>query len=124
MDERVVGAHAPTATTLGRVRAALTDGNLRILALLFIAGQVIDAATTWAALRTGHYREANPFFADALSGESAGPYVAKGVLAALVLFGALAYVSRRRLRVVLAILAVISLQAPLTNALLLLLGHR
>ena len=110
---------APPPRSLGvRLRlVALADPVVRLLAAAFVVGQVLDAVTTELALRSGHFAEANPFFAGPLSSHPLLALAAKVLLGLCVLGAALRFVGASRRRMVLAMLAVISLQAPLMNAL-------
>jgi Domain of unknown function (DUF5658) len=90
---------------------------VRLLAAAFVVGQILDAVTTHLALTSGHFAEANPLFAGPLSSHPTLAFTAKLLLGAGVLAGALVFIGPRRRRVVLTVLAVISLQAPLMNAL-------
>lgn len=96
---------------------SLADPMVRILAVAFLVGQLLDAVTTHVALTSGRFAEANPFFAGALSTHPLLAFAVKLALGAAVLVAALRLVSPRRRRVVLGLLAIISLQAPLTNSL-------
>jgi hypothetical protein len=104
---------AVAASRLG----SLADPIVRILAVGFIAGQLLDAVTTHVALSSGRFAEANPLFAGPLTTHPALAFVAKLLLGMSVLTAALTVVAPSRRRVILGVLAIISLQAPLLNAL-------
>ena len=95
----------------------LADPLVRVLAVAFMVGQLLDAVTTHVALSSGNFAEANPIFAGPLTAHPALAFAAKLVLGGAVLTAALTLVGPRRRRVILAVLAIISVQAPLTNAL-------
>lgn len=111
-----------TATSL-RVGVAasrlgsLADPLVRILAVAFMTGQLLDAVTTHVALSSGRFSEANPLFAGPLTTHPALAFLVKLLLGVGVLTAALTVIGPRRRRVILAVLAIISLQAPLMNAL-------
>ena len=96
---------------------SLADPVVRILAVAFMVGQLLDAVTTHVALSSGRFAEANPFFAGPLMAHPIVAFAAKLMLGTTVLVAALRLVSPGRRRVILGVLAIISLQAPLTNAL-------
>lgn len=96
---------------------SLADPVVRIIAVAFMVGQLLDAVTTHVALSSGNFAEANPLFAGPLTAHPALAFAAKLMLGGAVLTAALTLVGPRRRRVILAVLAIISLQAPLTNAL-------
>jgi hypothetical protein len=104
---------AVAASRLG----SLADPLVRVLAVAFMVGQLLDAVTTHVALSSGRFDEANPLFAGPLTTHPALAFLAKLALGTTVLVAALTVVGPRRRRLVLAVLAVISLQAPLMNAL-------
>ena len=111
-----------TATSLRVAVAAsrlgsLADPLVRILAVAFMTGQLLDAVTTHVALSSGRFSEANPLFAGPLTTHRALAFVVKLLLGVGVLTAALTVIGPRRRRVILAVLAIISLQAPLMNAL-------
>ena len=111
-----------TATSLRVVVAAgrlgsLADPLVRILAVAFMTGQLLDAVTTHVALSSGRFAEANPLFAGPLTTHPALAFGVKLLFGLTVLLAALTLVGPRRRRVVLGLLAIISVQAPLLNAL-------
>ena len=111
-----------TATSLRVVVAAgrlgsLADPLVRLLAVAFMTGQLLDAVTTHVALSSGRFAEANPLFAGPLTTHPALAFLAKLALGTTVLLAALTVIGPRRRRPILAVLAIISLQAPLLNAL-------
>lgn len=103
--------------TIERVMRALGDRRLRLLSTAFIVGQVCDAVTTQVALASGRFAEANPFFAPALGTHPLLAIVLKLGLALTVLVAAITKVAEPRRRMVLLVLAFISLEAPTSNAL-------
>jgi Domain of unknown function (DUF5658) len=115
VQETTARAVRPRGATLRL--GALSDPLVRILTAAYVSGQLFDAVTTRVALGSGSFAEANPLFAGPLSSHPALAFAAKLLLAVAVLITALTLVSPRRRRVVLAVLALISVQAPLMNAL-------
>jgi hypothetical protein len=99
------------------VRRGLRSPWNRVLAVVFMVGQVCDVLTTHAALASGRFQEANPFFAPALESNQALALLVKLSLAGLVLLAALTKLTGTRRVAVLAVLAFISVEAPATNAL-------
>lgn len=99
---------------------ALSEPSARVSAVAFACGQLLDAATTRSALATQNFREANPLFAGVAEVHPNGLLLLKVLLAGLVLTVAAVAVPRHRLGAVLAVLAGISLEAPLMNGLRLL----
>lgn len=95
----------------------LADPMVRILAVAFMVGQLLDALTTRLALSSGRFAEANPLFAGPLNANPGIAFAVKLLLGLAVLTAALTVVGPRRRRPILAVLAAISLQAPLLNAL-------
>jgi hypothetical protein len=104
---------AVAASRLG----SLADPVVRILAVTFMTGQLLDAVTTHVALSSGRFSEANPIFAGPLTTHPALAFLVKLLLGMSVLTAALTVIGPRRRRVILGVLAIISLQAPLMNAL-------
>jgi len=104
---------AVAASRLG----SLADPVVRILAVTFMTGQLLDAVTTHVALSSGRFSEANPIFAGPLTTHPALAFLVKLLLGVSVLTAALTVIGPRRRRVILGVLAIISLQAPLMNAL-------
>jgi hypothetical protein len=96
---------------------SLADPVVRILAVAFMVGQLLDAVTTHVALSSGRFAEANPIFAGPLTAHPALAFAVKLMLGITVLAATLRLVSPGRRRVILGVLAIISIQAPLTNAL-------
>jgi Domain of unknown function (DUF5658) len=114
--------HERTASSLRVAIAAsrlgsLADPVVRILAVAFMTGQLLDAVTTHVALDSGRFSEANPIFAGPLTAHPALAFLVKLLLGMSVLTAALTVIGPRRRRVILGVLAIISLQAPLMNAL-------
>ena len=104
---------AVAASRLG----SLADPVVRTLAVAFMTGQLLDAVTTHVALDSGRFAEANPIFAGPLTTHPALAFLVKLLLGMSVLTAALTVIGPRRRRVILGVLAIISLQAPLMNAL-------
>ena len=99
------------------VALALADRWLRLLSIAFVVGQLFDALTTHVALASGRFQEANPLFAGALQSSEVPALLVKVSLAMTVLLLALTKLSNPRRTVVMVVLALISLEAPATNAL-------
>lgn len=99
------------------VRRGLRSPWNRVLSVAFLVGQVCDMFTTHVALASGRFQEANPVFAPALASNQWLALMVKLVLACAVLTVALTKLTGSRRIVVLAVLAFISLEAPVTNAL-------
>lgn len=97
--------------------AALGDRWMRLLGVAFITGQVCDTLTTHVALASGRFREANPLFAPAMDEHQTLALVLKASIAVAVLMMAVFKLRDPRRRMVLGVLALISLEAPLTNSL-------
>jgi hypothetical protein len=105
------------AATWAQLVASLADRRMRLFTTAFAVGQLCDALTTRAALASGRFSEANPLFAPALATHPGLAIVLKLALALAVLVAALTKVAEPRRRMVLLVLAFISLEAPTTNAL-------
>jgi len=99
------------------VRRGLRSRWNRVLSVVFLVGQVCDVFTTHVALASGRFQEANPVFAPALESNQALALLVKLTLAGLVLLAALTKLTGTRRTAVLAVLAFISFEAPMTNAL-------
>jgi hypothetical protein len=123
IEEREMAVQERTALLPLRVAIAvsrvgsLADPVVRMLAAAFMVGQLLDAVTTHVALSSGRFAEANPIFAGPLTAHPSLAFAVKLLLGMSVLTAALTLIGPRRRRVILAVLAIISLQAPLTNAL-------
>jgi hypothetical protein len=103
---------------LTRLRAVLAWRDVRLLAGIFLAIQVLDALTTWLALRTPRFTEGNPWLDQAVATHPLLTYAAKLAIALAVVTSLLLIRMRWRLRdCVLGLFAVISLVAPASNAL-------
>lgn len=98
-----------------RLRTARDDQVVRVMAMVFVVSQVLDAATTEVALRSGRFTEVNPLFAPAMGHHLDGAVLVKILVALGVLAISVAALAAGRRRLVLAVLAGISLQAPLLN---------
>ncbi len=116
VQERTAQLQLRVATAAYRY-GSLADPMVRILAVAFMVGQLLDAVTTHVALSSGRFAEANPLFAAPLAAHPVVAFAVKLMLGVSVLAAALRLVSPRRRRVILGLLAIISLQAPLTNSL-------
>jgi hypothetical protein len=107
-----------SSAALTRLRAVLAWRDVQLLAGIFLAIQVLDAVTTWLALRTPRFTEGNPWLDQAVATDPLLTYAAKLTIALGVVTSLLLIRMRWRLRdCVLAIFAVISLIAPASNAL-------
>ncbi len=104
---------AMAASRLG----SLADPVVRIIAVAFMVGQLLDAVTTHVALSSGRFAEANPIFAGPLTAHPSLAFAVKLLLGMAVLTAALTLIGPRRRRTILGVLAIISLHAPLMNAL-------
>lgn len=103
-------------SVVARLRTARDDEVVRFMATVFLVCQVLDAVTTEVALRSGRFIEANPVFAPVIGRHLDGAVLVKMVVALGVLVITVAGLGADRRRLALAVLAGISLQAPLVNA--------
>lgn len=89
-----------------------------ILVSIFLATQLLDAATTAYALSTGRFSEANPLLGDLVSANPIVGYLFKLAIAGLVLMALLLMRLRWRMRrMVLILFTITSLVAPVANIL-------
>lgn len=89
-----------------------------ILVSIFLATQVLDAATTAYALSTGRFSEANPILGGLVSTSPLIGYLFKLAIAGLVLMALLLMRLRWRMRrMVLVLFTIVSLVAPVANIL-------
>jgi len=99
-----------------RVRDVLAWRDVRALLALFCFAQLLDGVTTYIALTSHHFEEANPIFGSLLD---AHPLVALGVkllVASVVVVAVLALRIRWRLRLaVIVVFTAASLVAPMVN---------
>ena len=105
------------------VRNALAWRDVRAVVCLFCAAQLLDGATTYVALASHQFQEANPLLGSVLDSHPLAAFGLKVLLAAVVVTALLALRLRWRLRLaVISLFAVVSFVAPLEN-LLRLTGH-
>lgn len=89
-----------------------------ILVGVFLVTQMLDAATTWYALSTGQFREANPVLGALVTNVPVLGYLSKVAIAALVVAVLLLMRLRWRMRrMVMTLFIVTSLIAPVANVL-------
>lgn len=89
-----------------------------ILVFIFLATQLLDAATTAYALSTGRFDEANPILGGLVSRNPVIGYLFKLAIAGFVLTALLLLRLRWRMRrMVLVLFTITSLVAPVANAL-------
>jgi hypothetical protein len=92
--------------------------DVRLVVILFAIAQLLDAVTTYIALKTNRFEEANPVFSAIVNHHPAAAVTLKVSLAAFVVLALLALRLRWRLRLaVLFLFAVASLAAPVINTL-------
>lgn len=109
-----VGRDSP----LRRLRAVLAWPDVRRLVEIFLVTQVLDALTTYVALRTHRFTEGNPWLDEAVATHPLLTYAAKFGIALAIVTALLLLRLRWRLRdTVLALFAAVSLVAPAANAL-------
>jgi len=102
---------------LTRLRTVLAWRDVRVLTGVFLVTQLLDALTTWLALRTRRFAEGNPVLVGAVTAHPLLTYVLKLVVALSAVSALLLVRIRWRLRDgVLVTFAVISLVAPVSNA--------
>ena len=105
-------------STRDRLRHVFSYRDTKALVAIFLATQVLDAATTAYALQTGRFSEANPLLGSVVAAQPYVAYLAKLAIAFLVLTALLLLRLRWRMRrVVLALFALTSLVAPVANIL-------
>lgn len=103
---------------LHRLRAVLAWPDVRRLVAIFLVSQVLDALTTFVALGTRRFTEGNPWLDEAVATHPLLTYAAKFGIALAIVAALLLIRLRWRLRdAVLALFAVLSLVAPVGNAL-------
>jgi len=99
-----------------RVRDVLAWRDVRVLLSLFCLAQLLDGVTTYIALSSHHFEEANPIFGSILDAYPLAALGVKLVVAGVVVTTMLAIRIRWRLRLaVFAIFTVASLVAPVVN---------
>lgn len=103
---------------LRRLRAVLAWRDVRILSGIFLVTQALDALTTFLALRTHRFSEGNPWLDEAVATHPLLTYTAKFGIALAIVTSLLLIRLRWRLRdAVLALFTLLSLIAPVGNAL-------
>ncbi|HAW10459.1 MAG TPA: hypothetical protein DCX12_05180 [Chloroflexi bacterium] len=104
--------------TAAQMRDVLAWRDVRLVVALFCAAQLLDGVTTYVALASHHFQEANPLLGGLLDSHPLAALAVKVVLAAVVVTVLLTLRLRWRLRlVVISLFAVVSLVAPLENLL-------
>lgn len=92
--------------------------DTRLLVVIFLATQMLDAGSTMYALSTGRFREANPFFGGIIAAQPVLAYLFKLGIALFVLVALLLMRLRWRMRrTVILLFALVSLIAPVANIL-------
>jgi hypothetical protein len=113
-----VEATTTRAGAAGRLRDLLAWRDTRTLVFLFLAIQLLDAATTAYALETNRFVEGNPWLYESVRANPLLTYFSKMIVAAAVVGVLLLLRLRWRLRlVVLSIFTLLGLVAPVTNLL-------
>src|SRR5487761_1591268 len=106
-----------------QMREVLAWRDVRFAVTLFCAAQLLDGITTYFALASHQFQEANPLLGSVLDSHPLAAFGLKVLLAAVVVTALLALRLRWRLRLaVISLFAVVSFVAPLEN-LLRLTGH-
>lgn len=101
-----------------RIREALAWRDVRVAVCLFCAAQLLDGLTTYVALSSHHFQEANPLLGGVLDSHPLAALAVKLLLAATVVGALLSLRLRWRLRLtVITLFAAVSLIAPLANVL-------
>ena len=102
----------------GWLRHLFSYRDTRALVIVFLATQILDAATTAYALGTGRFREVNPLLGDLITDQPAIGYLFKLGVAVFVLSALLLMRLRWRIRrAVILLFALTSLIAPVANIL-------
>lgn len=100
------------------MRDVLAWRDVRIMLSLFCAAQLMDAVTTYIALSSHHFQEANPVFGSVLDSHPLAAFGVKLTVAAVVVVVILAIRIRWRLRLaVTTLFTVASVVPPLINLL-------
>jgi hypothetical protein len=106
------------ARAQAKLRNVLAYRDVQVLCAFFLAAQLLDALTTFLALRTHRFEEANPWFAGALAVHPVTAYATKMTIALAVMLALLLMRIRWRLRLaVMVLFTVASMVAPAANAL-------
>jgi hypothetical protein len=108
----------PRMRTLAEnVRNVLAWTDVRIVIGLFAVAQLLDGLTTYVALTSRRFQEANPVFGGFLEHHALAGVTLKLLIAAFVAFALLALRLRWRMRLaVITLFAVASFAAPVINA--------
>jgi hypothetical protein len=107
--------------TLVRARAAqmrdvLAWRDVRVVLSLFCLAQLLDGVTTYVALSTHQFQEANPLLGSILDSHPSAALAVKLGVAAVVVIAILAVRLRWRMRlIVTAIFTILSIIAPVAN---------
>jgi hypothetical protein len=113
-----IEATTPRAGVVGRLRDLLAWRDTRTLVFLFLATQLLDAATTAYALRTDRFVEGNPWLYESVRQHPFLTYFSKMIVVGAVVVVLLLLRLRWRLRlVVLSLFTLLGLIAPVTNVL-------
>jgi hypothetical protein len=101
-----------------RIREAFAWRDVRVAVSVFCAAQLLDALTTYVALSSHRFQEANPLLGSVLDSHPAAALAVKLLLAATVVIALLTLRLRWRLRLMVILLfTAASLVAPLANVL-------
>jgi hypothetical protein len=101
-----------------RIRRALAWRDVRVVVGVFCAAQLLDGLTTYVALTSHRFHEANPLLGGVLDTHPLAALAVKLLLAATVVVVLLSLRLRWRLRLaVITLFAAASLIAPLVNVL-------
>jgi hypothetical protein len=113
-----IEATTQSAGVVARLRDLLAWRDTRTLVFLFLATQLLDAATTAYALRTDRFVEGNPWLYESVQQHPLLTYFSKMVVVGAVVVLLLLLRLRWRLRlVVLSLFTLLGLVAPVTNML-------
>jgi len=112
------GGAARSWALTDQVRDALAWRDVRIVVALFCGAQMLDAVTTYIALSSHHFEEANPLLGAALDSHPVAAFAVKMALAAVVVTVLLGIRLRWRLRLAVVMLFTLaSAVAPVVNIL-------
>jgi hypothetical protein len=101
-----------------QMRDVLAWRDVRVVVFLFCAAQLLDGLTTYIALASHRFQEANPLLGGVLDSHPLAALGLKLVLAAVVITVLLTLQLRWRLRLaVITLFAIASVVAPLENLL-------
>jgi hypothetical protein len=99
-----------------QMRDVLAWRDVQLMVGLFCAAQLLDGVTTYIALSSGHFQEANPLFGGILDSYPLAAFVVKLLVAAVVVGAILAIRIRWRMRLaVMTLFTIASLAAPIVN---------